>query len=151
MSLSMSSTSSAMTAQQSMRLNAVASNLANADSVSLPDGKPYRAKQQVVLKRRRWRPARLSRAFRQVVDDAAPGRMVYHPKNPGADEKGCVDDAERQRGRGNDQHDFRLTFLPDQRRGHEHGRNTMLLRTLASAKLTGDPMSTVNSAPAPTT
>ena len=35
--------SSAMTAQ-SMRLNAVASNLANADSVVSSDGKPYRAK-----------------------------------------------------------------------------------------------------------
>jgi flagellar basal body rod protein FlgC len=39
--------SSAMTAQ-SMRLNAVASNLANADSViDSADGKPYRAKQVV--------------------------------------------------------------------------------------------------------
>jgi flagellar basal-body rod protein FlgC len=37
---------SAMTAQ-SMRLNAVASNLANADSVVSSDGKPYRAKQVV--------------------------------------------------------------------------------------------------------
>ena len=38
--------SSAMTAQ-SMRLNAVASNLANADSIVSSDGKPYRAKQVV--------------------------------------------------------------------------------------------------------
>ena len=37
---------SALTAQ-SMRLNAVASNLANADSIAGPDGKPYRAKQVV--------------------------------------------------------------------------------------------------------
>ena len=37
---------SALTAQ-SMRLNAVASNLANADSITGPDGKPYRAKQVV--------------------------------------------------------------------------------------------------------
>jgi flagellar basal-body rod protein FlgC len=37
---------SAMTAQ-AMRLNAVASNLANADSVVSSDGKPYRAKQVV--------------------------------------------------------------------------------------------------------
>ena len=34
---------SALTAQ-SMRLNAVASNLANVDSIAGPDGKPYRAK-----------------------------------------------------------------------------------------------------------
>ena len=37
---------SALTAQ-SMRLNAVASNMANADSIAGPDGKPYRAKQVV--------------------------------------------------------------------------------------------------------
>ena len=37
---------SALTAQ-SMRLNAVASNLANADSIAGSDGKPYRAKQVV--------------------------------------------------------------------------------------------------------
>ena len=37
---------SALTAQ-SARLNAVASNLANADSVVGSDGKPYRAKQVV--------------------------------------------------------------------------------------------------------
>ena len=37
---------SAMTAQ-SMRLNVVASNMANADSVTGSDGQPYRAKQVV--------------------------------------------------------------------------------------------------------
>ena len=39
---------SALTAQ-SMRLNAVASNLANVDSIAGPDGKPYRAKQVVFV------------------------------------------------------------------------------------------------------
>ena len=37
---------SAMTAQ-SQRMNVTASNLANADSVTGPDGKPYRARQVV--------------------------------------------------------------------------------------------------------
>ncbi len=37
---------SALTAQ-SKRLNVAASNLANADSVTGPDGQPYRAKQVV--------------------------------------------------------------------------------------------------------
>ncbi len=37
---------SALTAQ-SKRLNVAASNMANADSVSGPDGQPYRAKQVV--------------------------------------------------------------------------------------------------------
>ncbi len=83
--------SSAMTAQ-SMRLNAVASNLANADSVVSSDGKPYRAKQvvfeatPVVFGNDAAKGVRV----RQVVDDAAPPRLVYDPKNPAADEKGYV-------------------------------------------------------------
>src|SRR5574343_399517 len=60
---------SALTAQ-SLRLNAVASNMANADSVAGPDGKPYRAK--------------------QVVVEASPARMVYDPRNPAANEQGYV-------------------------------------------------------------
>ena len=74
--------SSAMTAQ-SMRLNTVASNLANADSVISSDGKPYRAKQA-------RHPQQPGVRVRQVVEDASPPRMVYDPKNPAADEKGYV-------------------------------------------------------------
>lgn len=82
--------SSAMTAQ-SMRLNAVASNLANADSIVSADGKPYKAK-QVVFETTPLGGGDLSKGVRvrQVVDDAAPPRMVYDPKNPAADDKGYV-------------------------------------------------------------
>lgn len=83
--------SSAMTAQ-SMRLNAVASNLANADSVVSADGKPYRAKQVVFEATPMGNTGELSKGVRvrQVVDDASPPRMVYDPKSPVADEKGYV-------------------------------------------------------------
>lgn len=83
--------SSAMTAQ-SMRLNAVASNLANADSVVSSDGKPYRAKQVVFEATPIGGAGEISRGVRvsQVVDDASPPRIVYDPKNPSADEKGYV-------------------------------------------------------------
>ena len=83
--------SSAMTAQ-SMRLNTVASNLANADSVISSDGKPYRAKQVVFEARPMGNDGELSKGVRvrQVVEDASPPRMVYDPKNPAADEKGYV-------------------------------------------------------------
>ncbi len=83
--------SSAMTAQ-SMRLNAVASNLANADSIVSSDGKPYRAKQVVFEATSIGNNGELSKGVRvrQVVEDAAPPRMVYDPKNPAADEKGYV-------------------------------------------------------------
>ena len=83
--------SSAMTAQ-SMRLNAVASNLANVDSVVSSDGKPYRAKQVVFETTPMGANGGLSQGVRvrQVVEDASPARMVYDPKNPAADEKGYV-------------------------------------------------------------
>ena len=81
-------TGSALTAQ-SARLNAVASNLANADSVAGADGKPYRAK-QVVFKATPVEGGGLGVRVSQVVDSAAPLRMTYDPKNPAADEKGYV-------------------------------------------------------------
>ena len=78
---------SALTAQ-SQRLNAVASNLANADSIAGPDGKPYRAK-QVVFEATPMNGAQGVRV-KQVVEDASPGRMVFDPRNPAADEQGYV-------------------------------------------------------------
>lgn len=83
--------SSAMTAQ-SMRLNTVASNLANADSIVSSDGKPYRAKQVVFEATPIGNVGDASKGVRvtQVVEDASPYRMVYDPKNPAADEKGYV-------------------------------------------------------------
>ena len=83
--------SSAMTAQ-SMRLNAVASNLANADSIVSSDGKPSRAKRVVFEATPMGGNGDISKGVRvrQVVDDASPPRMVYDPKNPAADAKGYV-------------------------------------------------------------
>ncbi len=80
---------SALTAQ-SMRLNAVASNLANADSIAGPDGKPYRAKQVVFEATPVAGQAAMGVRVKQVVDDASPGRMVYDPRNPAANENGYV-------------------------------------------------------------
>lgn len=79
---------SALTAQ-SARLNAVASNLANADSVVGADGKPYRAK-QVVFQATPVEGGGLGVRVAQVVESAAPLRMTYDPANPAADEKGYV-------------------------------------------------------------
>ena len=74
---------------QSARLNTVASNLANADSVAGADGKPYRAK-QVVFQAMPVEGGGLGVRATQVVESAAPLRLVYDPKNPAADEKGYV-------------------------------------------------------------
>ena len=80
---------SALTAQ-SMRLNAVASNLANVDSIAGPDGKPYRAKQVVFEATPMPGEAAQGVRVKQIVEDASPGRMVYDPRNPAADDKGYV-------------------------------------------------------------
>lgn len=83
---------SAMTAQ-SMRLNATASNLANADSVAGPDGQPYKAK-QVVFEAYPVSPGAGDAArgvrVKGVVEDASPARMVYDPRSPAADANGYV-------------------------------------------------------------
>lgn len=79
---------SALTAQ-SARLNATASNLANADSMAGADGKPYAAK-QVVFKAMPVEGGGTGVRVSQVVESAAPFRMTYDPKNPAADAKGYV-------------------------------------------------------------
>ena len=80
---------SAMSAQ-AQRLNTVASNLANVDSVTSSSGQPYRAKQVVF----EATPVDGSQTpgvkVRQVVEDASPPKLVYDPKHPLADEKGYV-------------------------------------------------------------
>lgn len=81
---------SAMTAQ-SQRLNVVASNLANADSATGPDGKAYRAKQVVfstVPTGGQGGAAGVKVAA--VVEDTSPMKMVYDPKHPMADGRGYV-------------------------------------------------------------
>jgi flagellar basal-body rod protein FlgC len=81
---------SALTAQ-SARLNATASNLANADSVVGADGQPYKAK-QVVFRAMPVDVAGKAIGVRatQVVDSAAPMRMTYDPQNPAANADGYV-------------------------------------------------------------
>lgn len=80
---------SALTAQ-SARLNAVASNLANADSVAGADGRPYRAKQVVFEAAPAGDPLAVGVRVSQVVEDAAPPRLVFEPNHPAADGEGYV-------------------------------------------------------------
>ncbi|MDO9053635.1 MAG: flagellar basal body rod protein FlgC [Gallionella sp.] len=76
-------------AAQSQRLNAVASNLANADSTTSADGQPYRAK-QVVFSATPMGSAQGVKVV-AVAEDKSPGKMIYDPKHPMADEKGYVE------------------------------------------------------------
>lgn len=75
---------------QSARLNAVSSNLANADSVVGSDGRPYRAKQVVFAATPVGNEGGQGVRVTQVVESAAPFRMQYDPKNPFANDQGYV-------------------------------------------------------------
>jgi flagellar basal-body rod protein FlgC len=76
---------------QSMRLNTTASNLANADSVTSEDGQPYRAKQVVFAATPVAGPASVGVKVTQVVESAAPMRLVFEPNNPAANAEGYVE------------------------------------------------------------
>jgi flagellar basal-body rod protein FlgC len=75
---------------QSLRLNAIASNLANAEAVSGPDGQPYKPRHVV------FRPAPIigevaaGVEVAAVVEDPRPGPLVYKPGHPSADANGYV-------------------------------------------------------------
>ena len=81
---------SAMSAQ-SQRMNVTASNLANADSVSGPDGQPYRAKQVVFAVAAGDQQDQVGGVqVAGVVEDQSPLRMVYDPRHPLANAGGYV-------------------------------------------------------------
>lgn len=77
-------------AAQSQRMNTTASNLANADSISGPDGQPYRAKQVVFEMAPSSGQAIGGVRVARVVDDPSPLRMQHDPKNPLANAEGYV-------------------------------------------------------------
>ena len=76
---------------QSLRLNTTASNLANADSVVAEDGQPYRAKQVVFAAKPMGGPESMGVQVTQVVESAAPLRLVFEPNNPAANAEGYVE------------------------------------------------------------
>lgn len=80
---------SAMSAQ-SQRLNTVASNLANADSATSANGKPYKAKQVVFSAISSQSPTAQGVQVKEVIEDNSPAKVVYEPKHPLADANGYV-------------------------------------------------------------
>jgi flagellar basal-body rod protein FlgC len=80
---------SAMTAQ-SQRLNATASNLANADSAAGPDGTADRAKQVVFSSVPMAGQAGSGVRVSNVIEDEAPAKQVYNPQHPLANPQGFV-------------------------------------------------------------
>ncbi len=79
---------------QSQRLNVVASNLANSDTVAGPDGTAYKARQVVfetaLMGSGDQRQATAGVRVSTITEDDSPGRRVYDPKHPSADATGYV-------------------------------------------------------------
>jgi len=75
---------------QSQRLNTVASNLANADTVAGPNGQAYKARQVVFQTQPMGDVGAAGVRVSTVVEDNTPGRRVHDPKHPGADAEGYV-------------------------------------------------------------
>jgi flagellar basal-body rod protein FlgC len=81
---------------QSQRLNVVASNLANVDTVAGPDGQAYKARQVVFQTEFMRAGGRLGGdaaagvRVSTVREDDTPGRRVHDPKHPAANAEGYV-------------------------------------------------------------
>ena len=79
---------------QSQRLNVVASNLANADTVAGPDGQAYKARQVTfqteLMGANRNDPTAAGVRVSTISEDQTAGRRVHDPKHPGADADGYV-------------------------------------------------------------
>ena len=78
---------------QSQRLNVVASNLANADTVAGPDGHAYKARQvtfQPQLMGAGDSATSAGVAVSAITEDQSAGRRVHDPKHPSADADGYV-------------------------------------------------------------
>ena len=79
---------------QSQRLNVVASNLANADTVAGPDGSAYKARQVTfqtqLMGATGSDPTAAGVRVSTIAEDQTLGRKVHDPKHPGADAEGYV-------------------------------------------------------------
>jgi flagellar basal-body rod protein FlgC len=80
---------SGLTAQR-VRMDVISNNIANADATK-DNKKPFQ-RQMVLLKERVANRGQVSRgvAVRRIMYDTSPGRMVYDPGHPDADDNGYV-------------------------------------------------------------
>ena len=104
---SFSISGSGMTAER-LRMDVIAENLANAETTSTADGRPYRRKEVVLQQAGASGPsfsdllagatasgsmrdsAQSGVAVAAVVEDPTPGKKVYDPSHPDADAQGYV-------------------------------------------------------------
>lgn len=92
--LSIFNVSGSAASAQSQRLNVVASNLANADTVAGPNGSAYKARQVTfqtqLVGETANDPTSAGVRVSTVTEDQTPGRRVHDPKHPAADGDGYV-------------------------------------------------------------
>ena len=75
---------------QTQRLNVVASNLANADTVAGPDGAAYKSRQVVFQTLLMGEATSAGVQVSNVIEDQSPGRMLHNPNHPAANAQGYV-------------------------------------------------------------
>jgi flagellar basal-body rod protein FlgC len=80
---------SGMSAER-LRMNVIASNVANADSTSGPDGQPYRRKQVLLQAAGGFDEVLRGVEVAAIAEDPSPPRRVYDPGHPDADAEGYV-------------------------------------------------------------
>ncbi len=92
--LSIFNVSGSAASAQSQRLNVVASNLANADTVAGPNGQAYNARQVIFQTELVGQipndPTAAGVRVSTISEDQTPGRRVHDPKHPSADAEGYV-------------------------------------------------------------
>ena len=95
--LSIFNVSGSAASAQSQRLNVVASNLANADTVAAPNGQAYKARQVTFQTQLMGTgaagandPTAAGVRVSTIGEDNTPGRRVHDPKHPSADADGYV-------------------------------------------------------------
>jgi flagellar basal-body rod protein FlgC len=74
---------------QKVRMNVIASNIANISSTRTPEGGPYR-KRDVVFESYMFDQNAIGVNVSKIVEDKRPFRTVYDPSHPDADASGYV-------------------------------------------------------------
>ena len=74
---------------QRTRMNVISSNLANAQTTRTKEGGPYK-RRDVIFKESSFEGQLASVEVDGIVTDPAPGKRIYDPGNPDADDSGYV-------------------------------------------------------------
>jgi len=88
MFLSLKVSATALEAQK-VRMNVIASNIANVNSTNTPEGGPYR-RRDVVFQSYIFNESSVGVNISKIVEDQRPFRMVHDPAHPDANENGFV-------------------------------------------------------------